>query len=217
MGRHDEAIQAFNSMLSTLERFADPPTQREHFCYCPQTPTDSRLRSGHSAPTMAIQRIDPRMQTLRHYPPRRNLDYRLTIDSIMTTIQDVDPRRTTDILNMLRAERDEMVRERGALPSADQSDRPEQQPSAVNEAPGTNFAASNERLHEQMTTERDQKLHELLTELARQNREDDKQAPELMKKVLRLAEQQLILRPQQDEQSNVPGKSRPELSGILAC
>ena len=35
MGRQDEAIQAFNSMLSTLERFADPHTQREHFLLLP--------------------------------------------------------------------------------------------------------------------------------------------------------------------------------------
>lgn len=203
-------------MLSTLERFADPHTQREHFSYCPQISTDSRLRSGHSGPTMAIQRIDPRMQTL-HHPPRRNPDRRLTIESIMSTIQDVDPRRTADILNMLRAERDEMVRERNALPSTNQPDRLEPRLGAVNEAPGSSFAVSNELLHEQMTTERYQKLHELLTEIARQNREDDKQAPELMKKMMRLAEQQLILRPQQDEQSNVPGKSRQELSGILSC
>ena len=157
---------------------------------------------------MAIQRIDPRMQTLHRYPPRRNLDHKLTIESIMTTIQDVDPRRTTDILNMLRAERDEMVRERNALPSTDQPDRPEQQLGAVNEVPGTSLATSDEGLHEQMTTERYQKLHDLLTDLARRNQEDDKQAPELMKKMLRLAEQQLIIRSQQDEQSNVPGKSR---------
>lgn len=153
---------------------------------------------------MAVQRIDPRLQALHHYPPRRNLDHKSIIESVMTAIQNVDSRRTTDTLDMLRTERDEMIRERNALLSTDQPDRFGQQLSAVNEAPGTSFAASNEWLNEQMTPERYQKLRDQLTDLVRQNKEDDKQA---MKMMLRLTDQQLIRRTQLDEQSNIHGKS----------
>ncbi|KAH0838771.1 hypothetical protein J3R83DRAFT_7146 [Lanmaoa asiatica] len=197
LGRHDEAIQAFSSMLSTLERFADPHTQE--------------LRSGDSGPAMAIQRIDPRLQTHRNYPPRRNLDHKLLIESIMTATQDVDSRRVTDVLEMLRGERDEMVRERSALPSAGQPEQPEQPLDVVDEAAGTSLAASNVRLSEQMATERYQKLRDQLTDLVRQNQEDDKQAPQWMKMMLQLAEQQLVPRPQRDEPTNIPGKSRQVL------
>ena len=170
---------------------------------------------------MAIQRIDSRLQTHHQDLPHHNLDHRWTIESMIKAIKDVDSQRATEMLGLLRAERDEMVRERNALPSADQLDHLQQfRVGAVNVDPGASLATSNEPLHEQMTTsERYQKLHDQVTDLVRQSREDDKQAPELMKMMLRLAEQQLILRPQQDEQSSIPGpgKSCEHLPVILSC
>lgn len=38
MGRHDAAIQAYNSMLSALEQFSASKIQREHHGYYPPDP-----------------------------------------------------------------------------------------------------------------------------------------------------------------------------------
>ena len=155
---------------------------------------------------MAIQRIDPHLQTLQQYT-RRNLDHKLIIQSFMTAIQDVDSRRTADILDMLRTERDELIRENAFL-STEQPDRPGRHLIVADGAPGSNFPASDEWLNEQTTlSEHYQKLHDQLADLVRRNSQDDKQAPEPLKMMLRLTELQLIPRPQQSEQGHGSGQS----------